>query len=132
MAIVGIEHLSAQVEKDLTIYSQEVLNGLNRVAKEYSNELVKETKQTAPVGFRKSNKYKDSIKSKKLNDTSRGVTYAWYVDSKDSNYRLTHLLVHGHATRDGGRTKANDFLHKAVERIEKEYLKAVEEVIKNG
>ena len=132
MAIVGVEHLSAQIEKDLTIYSQEITDSLKDIAKDYSKELVKQTKATAPVGNRKSNKYKDSIKSKKLNETPRGITYVWYVDSKDSNYRLTHLLVDGHVTRDGGRTRANDFLKKAVDDVIPKYLKAVEEVIKNG
>lgn len=132
MAIVGIEHLSAQIEKDLTIYSQEITDSLKDIAKDYSKELVKKTKATAPVGNRKSNKYKDSIKSKKINETPRGITYVWYVDSKDSNYRLTHLLVHGHVKRNGGRTRANDFLKTAVDDVIPKYLKAVEEVIKNG
>ena len=132
MAIIGIEHLSAQIEKELTIYSTEVTEQLNGLSKKYASELVKKTKATAPVGDRKSHKYRDSIKSKKINETQRGATYDWYVDSKDSNYRLTHLLVHGHALRGGGRTKANDFLQKATDEIEEEYLKAVEEVVKNG
>lgn len=132
MAIVGIEHLSAQIEKELTIYSQEVTDDLKKVAKEYSKKLVDKTKATAPVGQRNSHKYKDSIKSKKLNETPRGITYVWYVDSKDSNYRLTHLLVDGHALRDGGRSRANDFLKNAVDVVIPDYIKAVEEVIKNG
>ena len=132
MAIVGIEHLTEQIEKELTVYSTEVTEQLKGLSKKYASELVKKTKATAPVGDRKSRKYRDSIKSKKINETTRGATYAWYVDNKDSNYRLTHLLVHGHALRDGGRSKANDFLHKATDEIEKEYLKAVEELIKNG
>lgn len=132
MAIIGIERLNAQIEKELTIYSREITEKLKAVAKEYSAELVKRTKATAPVGDRKSNKYRDSIKSKKLNETDRGVTYIWYVDSKNSNYRLTHLLVDGHAKRNGGRTKANPFLQNATEAIEQEYIKAIEEVIRNG
>lgn len=132
MAIVGIEHLSAQIDKELTTYSEEVLDGLKKTAKQYANELVKQTKATAPDGNRKNNKYKDSIKCKKMNETPRGITYAWYVDSKDSNYRLTHLLVHGHALRNGGRSKPNDFLQKATDDVIDRYLKAVEEVIKNG
>lgn len=132
MAIVGIEHLSAQIEKELTIYSQEVTDGLKKVAKDYSKMLVDKTKATAPVGNRSRNKYKDSIKAKKLNETQRGITYVWYVDSRASNYRLTHLLIDGHALRDGGRSRANNFLKNAVDVVIPEYLKAVEEVIKNG
>ena len=132
MAIVGIEHLSAEIDKELTLYSKDIVDGLKKVAKQYADELVKQTKATAPSGRRSSNKYKDSIKSKKLNESARGVTYVWYVDSKNSNYRLTHLIVHGHATRNGGRTRANNFLQKAVDDMESKYLKAVEEVIQNG
>ena len=132
MAIVGIEHLSAHIDKELTIYSQEVTDDLKRLSKKYASELVKKTKATAPVGNRDSNKYRDSIKSKKLSESPNGVTYAWYVDSKNSNYRLTHLLVDGHAKKGGGRTRGNDFLEKAVAEIEKDYVKAIEEVIKNG
>ena len=129
MAIVGIEHLSAQLNKELTVYSTEVTDELKKIAKKYASELVKKTKATAPSGNRKFNKYRDSIKSKKLNESARGITYVWYVDSKNSNYRLTHLIVHGHATRNGGRTKANNFLKVAVDNMETEYLKAVEEVL---
>ena len=123
MAIVGVEHLSAQIDKELTIYSQDIVDGLKDVAKKYSKELVKQTKATAPSGNRSSSKYRDSIKSKKLNETPRGITYAWYVDSKDSNYRLTHLIVHGHALRNGGRSKANNFLKNAVDDVIPKYLK---------
>ena len=132
MAIVGIEHLSAGIEKELTVYSDEVTDSLKEIAKKYSKQLVQKTKATAPSGRRTYNKYRDSIKSKKLVETARGVTYCWYVDSKDSNYRLTHLLVHGHALRNGGRTRPNPFLQNAVDEVETDYLKAVEEVIKNG
>lgn len=132
MAIVGIEHLSSELEKELTVYSKSVLEKLKITAEKYSTELVAQTKATAPVGNRRSNKYKNSIKCKKLNESARGITYVWYVDSKDSNYRLTHLLVHGHALRDGGRSKANDFLKNAVDDVTAKYIQEVEEIIKNG
>lgn len=132
MAIVGIEKLSAEIEKELTLYSTEVTNGLKKVARKYANELVKRTKATAPDGDRKSGKYRDSIKSKKQSENLNEIKYIWYVDSKNSNYRLTHLLVHGHAKRNGGRTRENHFLRNAVNEVEQEYLKEIEEVIKNG
>lgn len=132
MAGIGIERLGAELEKELALYSNEIREEIGSITKQYAKELVKKTKATAPVGNRDSNKYRDSIKSKKLSESPNGVTYAWYVDSKNSNYRLTHLLVHGHAKKGGGRTRGNDFLEKAVAEIEKDYVKAIEEVIKNG
>lgn len=132
MASIGLEKLSAEISSELALYSKEVIEKLDEISKEYANILVKKTKATAPVGSRDSNKYRDSIKSKKLSESLNGVTYAWYVDSKNSNYRLTHLLVHGHAKKGGGRTRGNDFLSKAVAEIEKDYVKAIKEVIENG
>ncbi len=132
MAVIGIENLSAEINDELKLYSESIKEGLSKVAKKYASELVKKTKATAPVGDRKSNKYRDSIKSKKQSENLNEIKYIWYVDSKDSNYRLTHLLVHGHAKRNGGRTRENHFLRNAVNEIEQAYLKEIEEVIRNG
>ena len=132
MAVIGIEKLASEVEKELTIYSSDVAKSIKKITKKYADELVEKTKATAPSGTRKSNKFRDSIKSKKTEENLNGVTFTWYVDGKSSNYRLTHLIVHGHAKRNGGRTKANNFLKVAVDSIEHEYIKAIEEVIKNG
>lgn len=132
MAIIGVEKLSAEIDKELQLYSKEVTEKLKKETKKYSSILVKKTKETAPVGKRKSAKYKDSIRCKKQSETPNSIRYIWYVDSKNSNYRLTHLIVNGHALRNGGRSKPNHFLTKAVGEVERDYLKAIEEVINNG
>lgn len=106
--------------------------GIKRETKKYALKLRDITKRTAPSGKRKTGKYKTSIKCKVHNSSPSSVSYLWYVDSKDANYRLTHLLVHGHAKRGGGRTKANPFLQNAVNQVIPEYERAVEEVIRNG
>ena len=49
-----------------------------------------------------------------------------------ATHRLTHLLVHGHATRNGGRTKANPFLKNALDAVLPEYERAVEEAVKEA
>lgn len=132
MASIDIEKLGAEIQNELALYSDEIREKLGKITQQCAKELVKRTKETAPVGNRDSNKYRDSIMSKKLSESLNGVTYAWYVDSKNANYRLTHLLIHGHAKKGGGRTRGNDFLEKAVAEIEIDYVKAIEEVIKNG
>ena len=132
MAIIGIEKLSAEIDKELTLYSKSVTEKLKVLTEKYAKELVKKTKATAPSGKRRSGKYRDSIKAKKLEENANSIKYIWYVDSKNSNYRLTHLLVNGHAKRNGGRTKANHFLRDAVDDMERNFTKDVEEVLQNG
>lgn len=93
------------------------------------DQLVKDTKATAPVGNR-SKHYRDSIKGKKTSEDDRSVSYTWYVDGPD--YRLSHLLENGHAKKNGGRVEGTHFIKNASDPILEQYLKAVEEVIRNG
>ena len=124
----SIGKLTEAITEELTIYNNNVIDGIKKEAKKSMDQLVKQTKATSPVGKRK--RYKKSIKSKKTKETDRAVSYTWYVDGPD--YRLSHLLENGHATRNGGRSKAYHFIRDASEPILKEYAKNVEEVIKNG
>ena len=89
-------------------------------------KLVKRTKASAPVGER--GKFKKAIAMKEEDAGNGSKKFIWYV--KPPEHRLTHLLVHGHATKDGGRTKANPFLKNEVDVVLPEYEQAVEEVIK--
>lgn len=126
---VSIEQLGEAINKELTLYSRSVIDGVKNEAKKSMDQLVKDTKATAPVGYRKKH-YRDSIKSKKTKENDRSVEYVWYVDGSD--YRLSHLLEHGHALRDGGRVDGTHFIQKASDPILEQYIKAVEEVLKNG
>ena len=129
MANIQIGSLSDAVEKELTLYSKEVTDIVKAEAKTHITELVKKTKETAPVGNRQKH-YKDSISSQKTSEDPRSVAYTWYV--KGSDYRLSHLLEHGHATRDGGRVEGTHFIEKASEPILADYISKVEEALKNG
>lgn len=110
---------------ELTIYSREVTDEVNRLSEEEVKDLAKKTKSTAPV---LTGRYKKNIASKLLKATDRGNTYVWYV--KAPEHRLTHLLVHGHAT-PGGRTEENPFLQKALDEVLPAYEKKVEEAVRN-
>lgn len=117
--------LAAALSQELTTYHEGVIQRLNAAGAEAVKKLVSLTKSTAPMGARQS--FKRNIASKAVKG-KRGDTFVWYV--KPPDYRLTHLLVHGHATKDGGRTKPNPFLQNALDRVLPEYEKAVVEAVK--
>ncbi len=126
---IGVEELGEAIAKELTIYGQNVIDGIKDEAKHSIKQLVKDTKATAPVGNRQKH-YRDSITSTKTMENDRAVEYVWYV--KGSDYRLSHLLEKGHALRDGGRTEGTHFIQNASDPILEKYLEAVEDIIKNG
>lgn len=121
--------LSKALQSTLEDYSFDVLEGIDGAGYRAMQNLVRLTKATAPVGYRE--QFRRSIAWKEINKSKgkfAGKTFVWYV--KPPDHRLTHLLVHGHATKDGGRTKGNPFLENALEQVEKEYIKDVEDALK--
>lgn len=124
-----IDQLSEAISRELTLYSEKIIDGIKKEAKKSMDQLVKDTKATAPVGHRQKH-YRDAIKGKKISENDRSVSYLWYVEGPD--YRLSHLLENGHALRGGGRVEGSHFIKNASDPILEQYLQAVEEVIKNG
>lgn len=132
---IHVGEMGTAMENMLEIYSQEVQDAVIDVTETWMKTLVRKTKETAPRGprngqFRKNitADYRELRRSKQL----RGRTFraTWYVKAPD--YRLTHLLVHGHATSDGGRTNANPFLQNALDFVLPGYEHELEEAIRNG
>lgn len=126
---VQIDELNSAIQNALDDYNKAIVTGIKTNTKKAMNDLVKNTKATAPVGNR-SKHYKDSISSKTLEESEFGITKVWYVQG--SNYRLSHLLNNGHALRNGGRYPGTNFIGKALDAIIPWYTEKIEEVIRNG
>jgi len=119
--------LGAAIATELTTYSKGVTERVNQCGREAIKKLVKLTRAKAPVGERGS--YKKNITSQET-DAGHGMKlFIWYVKAPD--HRLTHLLVHGHATKDGGRTKGDPFLANALDQVLPDYEKDIEEAVAN-
>lgn len=125
---IKVTGLGDAITRELTMYHQDVTDRVDRISEASTKQLVKLTRATAPVGARGS--FRKNISSKRLVKRKTGSTYVWYVKAPD--HRLTHLLAHGHATKDGGRTKADPFLQNAVDQVLPEYEAAIERTLKNG
>lgn len=126
-SLIQIDELNEAISGVLKEYNAEVVVDLKKTTKQAMTDLVKNSKETAPVGNR-SKHYRDNISSKTLTDNDRGVSKLWYV--KGNDYRLTHLLNNGHALRNGGRYPGTNFLGKAVDTVVAWYLEKIEEVLK--
>lgn len=117
--------LGAALQRELSVYHQDVVEKLDTAGEAAVKKLVKLAKASAPI---RSGSFKKNIASKLLEKHLNGCEYVWYVKAPD--HRVTHLIVHGHATRTGGRTKSNPFLQNALDTVLPEYEKAIEEAVK--
>ena len=116
------EALGAAIRQELTTYHKGVVERTDDAGRRAIKKLEKLTKASAPVGDR--GKFRRSITSQEI-PGPRGATFVW--GAKAPHHRLTHLVVHGHAKVNGGRTKGNTFLKNALDVVLPEYEKDVRE-----
>lgn len=128
MASISIDRFSEELETILKDYQKEVEVELKRIVHETSSDFKKNTQRDAPRGRRK--KYYKNIDVKTTTEKSNSIVDTWYVKSPE--YRLTHLIKNGHQTRNGGRTKGNDFIDKNFKIAEKEMEEKIKEVVSRG
>lgn len=124
------DKLADAIEQELTIYHEDVNEKLREVTRQSMADLVRKTRATAPEGKR--GQFRKAIAGdfRGLKRGNRKVSATWYV--KKPHYRLTHLIVKGHATKNGKRTKANPFLSNALDEVLPEYEREIKEVLTNG
>ena len=116
--------LAAAIQQELEEWRGDVQDRVNDAGRESIEKLVKMTKATAP---KKSGKFRRSITSEESTNAMGAKTYTW--GAKAPSHRVTHLLVHGHANRGGGRTPGNPFLENAISSVLPEYEEAVKEAV---
>lgn len=117
--------LGKVIGEELTLYHKDVLEKVNAAGSEAVKELVKKTKATAP---KQTGDFRKAITSKEEANTATGdKKFIWGV--KAPHFRLTHLLVHGHAKKGGGRVEGDPFLHNALDQVLPEYERKVEEAL---
>ena len=124
------DNLAKSIERELSIYHEDVNEKLREVTRQSMADLVRKTRATAPKGKRGLFRKAIAGDFSGLARGKRKVSALWYV--KKPHYRLTHLIVNGHATKDGDRTRANPFLVNALGEVLPEYEKEIKEVLENG
>lgn len=119
------DDLAKTIMDGLEEYKDLVVGEMKDKCKNASDLAKKEIKANAP---KRTGAYAKSWTVKKTDENSESVTYVVHSKKK---YRLTHLLENGHATRNGGRTKAQPHIKPAEEKAIKSLTENIERVIKN-
>lgn len=108
---VDVDALFNTIMSELEAYKYGAFAAVGEAVEMTAKQTVKELKQTSP---KRTGKYAKTWKYGRV-DTARGsAKWHTFIYNKD-NYRLTHLLENGHATRNGGRTKEQVHIAKADE-----------------
>lgn len=126
-----ITDLGEAITQELTTYGKNVQEKVNKAGRKAIKEVERKTKDTAPFNARAYHQhFVDLIATKTEKARTGDETHIWHV--KPPAHRLTHLLVKGHETKDGGRTRGDPFLKNALDAVLPDYEKDVEEAVKNG
>lgn len=134
---ISIDDLADAIGERLRVYQGETAHKVLSVTQKTMKRFVKITKQRAPRQLFNANRkskrqpgtFAKAIRSTVEDNGITGSKGIWYVGGDE--YRLTHLIVNGHQLRQGGRTKGNPFLDNSLDEISEEYIKGIEEAVKN-
>ena len=122
----SVGNLAAEVMKQLNDYAELTTEGMKKAVNDAGKTVRKEIQAGAPV---KSGRYKKSWTVKKTDESSNKLEVT--VHSRD-RYQLAHLLEHGHAKRNGGRTAALQHIAPAEELGIEQLEQDIERMIRNG
>lgn len=122
------DDLQKALREYLENYVEDITEDVKDTTDTITKEAVQEIKQTSPRGNESRNKpyYKGWTRQKGKENKGR---YTIKIHNK-TNYQLTHLLEFGHATRNGGRTKAIPHIRPLEEKYNRLYEKRITTVIK--
>lgn len=122
------EELEKSIKNYLETYAEdiedEVVEAVDTITKEAKSELV----QRSPKG--KGNRKNPYYKGWTIKLQKKGKGKYEKVIWNRTNYQLTHLLEFGHATRNGGRTKAIEHIRPVEEKYKVEFVDLLEQKIR--
>jgi hypothetical protein len=107
---VSLDSLDEEIKKALEDYNAEVVRVTNESIKETAKEAAKMLKNGGPYKNRTGAYAKDWTAGQR-EKTKSVIQVQGYTVYNKNHFQLTHLLEHGHQSRNGGRVK--EFAHIA-------------------
>lgn len=117
---VSVDGLADAIMANLKEYAGLSADEMKKAIHRAGKTVKKEIEATAPVD---SGEYAKSWAVKATKETPTALTVTVYSRNQ---YRLTHLLEHGHAKRNGGRVPGKAHIAPAEEKGEKQLLSEIE------
>ncbi|MEK4494494.1 HK97 gp10 family phage protein [Ureibacillus sp. FSL W8-0352] len=115
---INVNQLARELNKQLQQYTNDVVEQIEKSAKEIGKEGVKKLKETSP---KRTGEYADGWRLKQTNEG--------YVMHNATHYQLTHLLENGHLNRDGSRTAPQPHIAPVEKETIDKFLKATEKAV---
>ena len=113
---VTVDGLDSAINEILEEYEELTVHTVREVTKKVANEAVKALKSESRGKFGGSGKY-----AKGWTTTSEGGRYDTTVIIHNNTPGLPHLLEHGHANRNGGRTAGRVHIGPIEQKIIRDY-----------
>ena len=123
---INVDALASEVMKELQDYADLTTEGMKKAVTDAGKTVRKEIQATAPSA---TGKYAKSWKTKKTAESSTTLEVTVHSPSR---YQLAHLLEHGHAKVNGGRTAAQPHIAPAEELGAEQLERDIERCIRNG
>jgi HK97 gp10 family phage protein len=123
---VKIDGLADAVMKELDEYSKVIDEDMRKAVSKAGQTVRKEISANAP---KRHGDYAKSWSTKKTRQTSRSLEVTVYSRNR---YQLAHLLEHGHAKRNGGRTRAQVHIAPAEQNGIRQLEEDIKRSIRNG
>jgi hypothetical protein len=126
---IKIDDLAAAIAAELESYSQDVADELKAAVDIVAEEANQEIKNRITF-HRRTGEYVKAFRLKTAYESRHTKRKTWYVTN--GQYRLTHLLEHGHALRQGGRARAYPHIQYGEELAQRRMEELAKEAVERA
>ena len=123
---VSVDGLADAVAGMLDEYARATEQDMKKAVRDAGNTVKKAIGEGAPV---KTGKYAKSWAVKTTKETANALEVTVHARNR---YQLAHLLEHGHAKRNGGRTRAIPHIAPAEQQGIEQLERDIERSLRNG